>query len=290
MRASALERLSHHDPRPALKLLRELRNHDEALVRYGTARAAERLPPGSRRDVLGPLLADPVKLVRSEAARALAGIHGDLRGTQRQDFDQAFSDLVDRFMAMAERPEANLNRGAALVALDDIAGGQQAYRDALRQDPSFIAGYINLADSYRTTGDEAAAESQLRTALAIEPDHDSALYALGLCLIRQRRYSDAVSPLEQATAVSPGAPDPRRALTLLLIELGEVDRALNGLNAFCTTYPAAIDLRVDLVLLAMQQQRRDLAMSALQTLIGDAPDDARVQNLLQQLGMGMMRP
>ena len=62
---------------------------------------------------------------------------------------------------------------------------------------------MNLADLQRERGRDAAAEQTLREGLGKAPDNASLHHALGLALVRQRRYGAALSELGRATRAAP---------------------------------------------------------------------------------------
>ena len=78
-----------------------------------------------------------------------------------------------------------------------------AFEQALRLDPNYIPAYVNYADFLRTTGREGDAEAQLRKAIALAPRDAEARHALGLSLVRQKKYKEAITELEQAAKLRP---------------------------------------------------------------------------------------
>ena len=92
-------------------------------------------------------------------------------------------------LASAERPSSHLNLGNLELALGRFAAAEEAFRTALRIDPRFIEGYVNLADLYRSQAREEDAESTLRDALDIDGIYDSIRDA-GLDLPERARASD----------------------------------------------------------------------------------------------------
>jgi predicted Zn-dependent protease len=62
---------------------------------------------------------------------------------------------------------------------------------------------VNLADLQRAQRQDEAAEQTLRAGLHSVADNASLHYALGLTLVRQKRYSDAVSELALAARYAP---------------------------------------------------------------------------------------
>ena len=111
-------------------------------------------------DAAAPLLSDPVRAVRIEAARALAGT--DLLALppeQQTALVKATAELVAAEKVDADRPEAHLNLGLLDLRVRELAEAEAEYRTALRLDPNFVPALVNLADLERARGrDEDGAE------------------------------------------------------------------------------------------------------------------------------------
>ena len=102
---------------------------------------------------VAPLLSDPVRAVRIETARALAGVDPQaMTPEQRTAFDSAYRELVAAEMVDADRPEAHLNLGLLDLRRQQPAEAEAEYRTALRLDPSFVPAMVNLADLDRMRG------------------------------------------------------------------------------------------------------------------------------------------
>jgi Flp pilus assembly protein TadD len=65
---------------------------------------------------------------------------------------------------------------------------------------------LNLADVYREQGREAEAQELIRQVISQHPDNAAAQHALGLSLIRQRQFAQALQPLKKAAQLEPGNP------------------------------------------------------------------------------------
>jgi len=81
--------------------------------------------------------------------------------------------------------EARLGRAGAAEA---------AYRTAMALQPQSAPSYVNLADLLRATGRDAEGEQVLRDALGVVPPtgRPALQHALGLQLVRAKRYADAM--------------------------------------------------------------------------------------------------
>lgn len=203
-RASAIARLEHVLTPEVVPVIRDALRDVEPLVRRAAAHALAGVDPVA----VAALLADPVRVVRIEAARTMTGVPPDLvPPSSRVPLAQATAELIAAEELAGDRPEAH-------VALATIDAGQQAFdraeaelRRALALDPAFTPAVVNLADLYRSLGRDAAGESVLRDALVRTPDDAALSYALGLLFVRAHRLDEALEPLR--TAARHGADNPR---------------------------------------------------------------------------------
>lgn len=77
------------------------------------------------------------------------------------------------------------------------------WRDVVAKSPGLPRGYVNLGAALMDVS-HAAAEKNLRQAIALDPDHSYGLSLLGLLRIRQNRPDEAVAVLHRALAAKKG--------------------------------------------------------------------------------------
>ena len=163
--------------------------------------AAADVPTRAR--YLPRMLGDPVRAVRIEAARALAGVpERSLTPDDRARFDAALAEYMAGAL-QADLPEAHANLGLLYLARGDDGAAIAQLRKALVIDPAFVPAYVNLADLYRARGVDGEAEAVLRAGIARVPDAAALHHALGLVLIRQKRVPDALKELTEASRLAP---------------------------------------------------------------------------------------
>jgi len=203
-RASALERLARLSGEAALLSAEAALDDPSPLVRAAAVAVHEQLPPLQRRAV-APLLGDPVRTVRMQAARTLAPLADDAFSSA--DELEAFRRAADEFVAAerfnADRPEHRTNLGAFLADRGEWAASEAEYRAALGLDAGFVPAWVNLADLMRIAGREADAEATLREGLKQAPGAAALHHSLGLSLVRQQRKPEALKELKRATELDP---------------------------------------------------------------------------------------
>ncbi|QGM97601.1 tetratricopeptide repeat protein [Methylocystis parvus] len=203
-RASALQRLSQTPTAAALEAAKGALADKSPMARAAAVAVFANADAATKRDALAPLLSDDTRLVRMDAARALAGeAEAALSEIERASFEKALAEYEAGQRFNAERPESQANLGALYVTRGDPAQARAAYEKALALDPTFAPAAISLADLLRSGGDEAGAEGQLRKAFLRNPESGALAHALGLSLIRQKRLPEAMANLEEAARLAP---------------------------------------------------------------------------------------
>jgi len=199
---------------------------------------------GIRLTVLTPLLADPTRVVRMEAAAGLAELPiAQIPEASRDAFRRALEEYRAGQRFNADRPEALVNLATSLGQQGDAAGARAAFREAVTLDPGFAPAYVNLADLERTTGNEAEAERLLRQAMALAPGSGVAAHALGLSLIRQRKVPEALGALAEALKREPENARFAYVYAVALHDTGDRAGALRVLEAAAARHPGDAAVR-----------------------------------------------
>ena len=203
-RATALAEIGPYLSAATLDVLAMALADEDPMVRAAAVDTLEQTPLNIRVRMVFPMLDDPIRAVRIEAARILMGIPaGELSSEQQASFDKGLQEYIDAQMANAERPEAQVNLGILYTAQRNVAKAESAYQTAIELSAAYIPGYINLADLYRTQGKEAEAEKILRQAIKINPDNAVPHHALGLALVRHKQMDAALAELGLAVKLNP---------------------------------------------------------------------------------------
>src|SRR5262249_31527949 len=177
-RASALERVGRAPSPGPLDVRREGLKDGNPLVRRAAAGSLEGVDPALRGELLAPLLVDPVREVRMEAARALAGVPTDrVTGAQRPAVERGLGEYMAAQEFNADRPESHLNLGLLYAAQRRADAAEAQLREALAIDARFAPAAVNLADLYRATGRDGEGERVLRELLERDPRSAAAHHA-----------------------------------------------------------------------------------------------------------------
>ncbi len=113
--------------------------------------------------------------------------------------------LYDQAIAVApEFARAHLNRGNALMALQDFDAAIKAFETAFRHDPALAGAQYNLGNAFARQRRYEEACSAYRRALSLKPEFVDAEVALGSALDELGKLEDAVLHYRRALQAQPG--------------------------------------------------------------------------------------
>jgi tetratricopeptide (TPR) repeat protein len=247
-RATALAELAPSLNADTLSVLRRSMQDDDPLVRVAAVTALEYAPLNIRAGLVLALLNDPVRAVRIESGRVLAGFaKGQLPKRQRRLLTAAWQEYINAQMASAERPEAQVNLGNFYAAQGNIGAAQKSYETAIELDRQFVPAYVNLADAYRNRGMEQAAFDSLQAGVKVAPENASLQHALGLSLVRQKKTEAALMALHRAAQIMPSNARYAYVYAVALSSAGEPQKAIAELQRALEFNPHNTDILAALV-------------------------------------------
>jgi tetratricopeptide (TPR) repeat protein len=288
--ASALARLGLLGGREAVDAARAGAKDSDPLLRRAAAGALGGVEERLRAELLAPLLDDPVRAVRMEAARALAGTAPDLyTQAQRDALARGLAEYTAGEQFNAERPESHLNLGLLHAAQRDPASAEAELRAALALDPRFVPAAVNLADLYRAGGRDAEGERVLRDAVRRVPQSAAGRHALGLLLVRQRRLADALPELEAAARLDPDTARYGFVYAVALHDAGRPGQALDALTRVLARRPHDREALAATVAYLYEQGRPRDALTYARRLAELDPGNQEVRRMVERLELGVSR-
>jgi tetratricopeptide (TPR) repeat protein len=283
-RATAVSMLGSYPGANAAKTIAAAARDSDPLLRMAAAGAATALAPEMRLAPVGPLLDDPLRAVRIEAARSLAALlRSDIDPAQRQALTRGLAEYRDTQIFNADRPESHVNLGTLALDLGETAAAQAAYERALAVGPYFVPAYVNLADLYRAQNKDDEGEKLLRKALTVDPRNAAGHHALGLLLVRQKRLPEAVEELRQAATSDPGEPRYAYVYAMALSATGGGEAALGVLRKTHQEHSGDRDALLALATMSADRGKLDDAYNYAAKLSALVPDDPNVKELLAKL-------
>ena len=208
VRASALSLLNSYPGEEATRALELALMDEEALIRRTAIEFLRLADPGKQIKFMVPMLYDPVKAVRIEAARRLVPVaEGKLTEEQSQVFQAVLREYQAAMEYAADFAYARYNLGNLYTSMHQPEKAIKNYRAAIRIDDQFYPAKVNLAMLYNQEGQNDEAESLLRDVVTSHPELHEIEYSLGLLLAEKKQYDEAAVYLKRAAR---GMPDRAR--------------------------------------------------------------------------------
>ncbi len=203
-RATAVLELSAFPSATATEAARESLKDPDPAVRVAAVRHLAAQPPELRLNWLEGLIADPVLAVRLEVGRALSGLRIDqLPPAQGAALAKLFDESEKTMRLEEDRPEGRANLATFYMGRQRLDEAEAELQAGLKLDPKASELAVNLADLYRGTGRDALAAEVLRQSIALAPENGAAHHALGLALVRQKNYPEALGQFAEAARLAP---------------------------------------------------------------------------------------
>ncbi len=281
VRASAIDRLAISPS--AVSALSLALNDPDQIVRLAAVNALGNADVATRQRFLPRMLNDPVRVVRMDAAQALAGAEAGLAPDARAAFAKALDEYVAAQTYNADRPEAHVNLGNLYGRRNEPSRAIAEYRKAIAIDPTFVPGFVNLVDLYRSQGVDIEAEKAAREGLAQNPQAAPLRYALGLTLVRQKRVPEAIVELKEAARLDPGNARFAYVYAVALGDAKQTAQSMQAMEAAHKRYPYDRDILEALAAYATRDGKTALALEYAKQLRDLEPEDPRYAGMVRQL-------
>ena len=285
VRATALSLLGSYPPSQTSAAYELALMDDEALIRR-TAVDQLNVPDLKRQSaLLTSALYDPVKAVRTEAARRMTEIPTlKLDAGQKKVYQNALVEYQDSMEYSADFAFGRYNLGNIFANLKQPDKAVENYRAAVRIDNRFYPAKVNLAMLYNQMGRKDEAEVLLREVVAAHSELHGVQYSLGLLLAEKNEFSEAARYLEMAAA---GLPDRSRVhynLGLLLQQLKRDTEAEAALLTALEIEPDNLDYLYALADHYLKRQKLVHARRIAEQMIAKHPDKSIGYEILNFVG------
>jgi tetratricopeptide (TPR) repeat protein len=288
VRATALSLLGRYSGAPATAAFRAALSDPDPLIR----RSAEATPPGvGPKDFVrwvAPLLFDPVRAVRIEAAAQIAGAPPDLLTSEQAARLPAVTGEYEAAMSRSlDFAHAGHNLGNLYVHLRDPQRAEKYYREAIAVDGRSFPTKVNLAVLLNGEGRNGEAEVLLREVLRDEPDRNDVRYSLALLVAEEKKYDEAASLLQKVVAAEPSNTRARYNLGLVFETLGRDRDAEASLSAALAGEPDSVEYLQALAQLYVQRRDPRKAAPLVAQLVErhpESPAGPALQRMLDRAG------
>jgi tetratricopeptide (TPR) repeat protein len=242
VRATAVSLLTSYPTAASARALEVALSDVNGLVRYTAVDNVAALSAEQLSDLVAPLLFDPLKAVRLEAATRLAGIPPEiLKPYQQEALQEALVEYQQAMEYSLDFSFAGFNLGNLYTSLREPDRAEQYYLAALEIDDLFYAAKMNLAILYNSQGRNDEAAALLSGVLADYPELHDAAYSLALLLVEMGQPENAARYLRQASAGMPQRARVHYNLGLLEQTLGRLDESETALQRALALEPDNLD-------------------------------------------------
>ena len=148
--------------------------------------------------------------------------------------EQAYRDLLRQ---MPTFTAALCNLAVVLVRRGQFDEAVRYYGLALAVDPNFTDALFNLGNHYRKQGREAEAIEQYRLCLKVDPDHANAHYNLGTTHANIGQFADAEACFREVLRIEPKSKECTLRLGDLLLRTGRFEEGLVLFREYAADHP-----------------------------------------------------
>jgi len=225
IRATATSLLANFADVRCYEATKFLLNDPEPLIRTTAVRAYQPASWEELKETMVPLLHDPIKSVRIEAANQLS-----ILPKEQVDsiFMQALGEGLKEYEAAmrytADFAPSRHNLGNFYSSTGHVDKAQLNYLAAIAIDKAFYPAKVNLAMTYNQQGKNKEAEKLFREVIAENPAEASLYYSLGLLLAEMEEFEEAAVILEQAGRLNPVRSRIFYNLGLIYQYLGDIEK------------------------------------------------------------------
>jgi predicted CXXCH cytochrome family protein len=289
VRATALDLLAtRYGDGLAIAAAQDALKDPDALVRGTAVRGLEHAPPDQLYEVLTPLLSDPIRFVRTEAARVLSRVANQRFSDRSKPPGKQFWSALHEYnvgqRAVEDQAGAHLNLAVIHENLDEPAQAEEEYRAAIRLDPTFVPARMNLAMLLNGHGRKAEAEALLLEAVRLQPTMAEAHYSLGLLIAEEpARVAEASRYLAEAARLAPDNARMQYNAGLARMQAGAPDEAEPFLLRAVKLQPQNPQFLDAAVRLYAQQQKWREALPLVQQLVAMYPAEPQFTQLLRYI-------
>ncbi len=262
-RAAALDLLVENPSQIFMKTIEARLADPDPIVRHHAVSRLDfaGITPSERAKKGAPLLHDPIRAVRIEAARALADL--DRRLFQLEDLkalDSATNEYIEAQQSVADVPEGHMTLALLYQKQNQPQKVEASYLNAIRIDPRFVPARINLAEFYFQSGRVNEAAPILEEGVNLQPNDGYAHEALGRFLIRTKQYGPGMERIARAVELLPERGDLRYFLGIGLNQTASYQEALPQLKKAVELEPSNVEYLMGLV--AVSRDAADFVTAA----------------------------
>ena len=280
IRATAIGYLSIYPSAKAQGAVRKSMNDPDPMLRHTAVENFIIADSTELFRILVPLLNDPVKSVRMEAAYRLSAFRKTAYNEiQYPLFLKALDEYKSSQEYVADFPTGRYNLGNYYSKIKDLAKAEENYAEAISIDNLFYPAKINLAVIYYQQGKTDPAEKLFHDLIKNHPDVADGYYYLALLYGEQKKFAEAIALLETASTKPNANPRILYNLGLLYQITSQNDKCEAILVKGLKSDPCNFDFLYALFAFHMKQNNRMKAAPYIEKLRSCFPNEKQVQDL-----------
>ncbi|HHJ10972.1 MAG TPA: tetratricopeptide repeat protein [Bacteroidetes bacterium] len=284
VRATAVALLQNYPNQKSFNAIQQAFSDPESIIREAAVRSLPILSQEQFKEALLPMLNDPVKAVRIQAAFRLSSLpRRQINGKYQKAFDKTLKEYQESMLYMGDFASSRHNLGMLYANLGQTANAITNYEEAIRIDNLFFPAKINLALLYNQTGQNDKAEKMLLDVIHHEPDFDQGYYYLGLLMAEKKDYNKALSYLLEAVRRMPDYIRINYNIALLYQQMGKKNEAEKYLLKCLQAEPDNFDYLLAAATFYLHLGDKDKARRYASLLTEKYPQNPAGKNILNIL-------
>lgn len=284
VRATALSMLGSFPGNDTMTVIEDSLSDHQSLIRYTAISTLNRTGNEKKVRLITPLLYDPVKAVRIQAALSLASVPRDRLTTKEQNvFDTVIREYQTAMEYSADFPSGRFNLGLMYDALGKSELAKHNYREAIRIDGRFFPAKNNLAMLHNRTGNNKEAVRLFTEILEDNPELHEISYSLGLLFAEEKQYTQAEIYLKRAAGGMPERSRIHFNLGMLLQFLKKDSEAESSLLKALSIEPGNMEFLLALADHLIRQGRFDDALLTAKKMIELYPENKAGYNVVNYI-------
>jgi predicted CXXCH cytochrome family protein len=283
MRATALYHLASTFPDSSRSVLTSHFTNIESIIRY-TAVNNYTMQSLDDIDRVLPLLNDPTKAVRIDAAMLLSSIpEENIPESSRPTLQRTLAEYVNAMEYSADFAASRHNLGNYYSNTGETGQAITNYIESIRIDDEFFPAKVNLAMMYNRIGENEKAKKVLQNVVENNPDQVQVYYSLGLLLAEMQEYDDALKYLQEAADRMPDLSRAHYNLGQLYAFKGNGQKAAYHLEKAAQLEPENPEFLMALAELYLQQEDFRQAKEIVLRIKEINPSDPTIDQALEFL-------
>ncbi len=300
VRATLLDTYSLSEPELASAMAKSSLEDEHPLVRKAALSAISRTPnPIARVQMARPLLKDPVRSVRLEAARILVESGRNAMAlVSDAERDRALRELEENYRANSDAPGGLLAWGSLEEQLERFESAATKYEAAIRNDPTAVGPRSNLAAlldrlAQQQSTAERVGENPSTISSTTTPPSESEKAGSSSNSNKNGENSLAGRAKElrrqelplllRDSQLLPNSSDLQYRAGLALYLDGQLEPATEKLRRAVELSPNRIEYRIALTLLLQKRGMMNDAKREGESMLKIAPNDPQVQSVVEGL-------